>query len=172
MSKRMEAVRLAGGHYSFEKVEKPRYTYSYRTHRTAFVVASASDLKTYMNAAHERIPDLMLQRLDYYEALDKDDSTRAEGIAQAKETIRLFSSRLSEFEVETYLFPADKFGNWKNGGELPGSQRGTLDHRVPFNDVGYVVVGMPRELTLVPLILRAAPFEEGKPRIRTTIKEK
>jgi hypothetical protein len=155
MSMRMEAARKAGEHYSFGKREKPFYTYGNVTHRTAFVVASASDLKTYMAASHAKMRDLMRARGD-------------------KEGERLFrrGSGLSEFEVETYLFPADKYGNWKSSGELPGSQRGTLDHRVPFNDVGYVVVGMPRELTLVPLILRAAPFEEGKPRIRTTIKEK
>lgn len=111
-------------------VAKPRYTYAYRVHRTSFVLASASDLKTFMEASRVKMRDLMRERGD-------------------KAGERLFSGPRDEFEVETYLFPTDKFGNWKDGGELPGSQRGTLDHRVPFQDVGYRVVGMPVDLTVV-----------------------
>lgn len=108
---------------------KPRYFYSQRVHHTAFVVASASDLRTYMNAANARMREIMKSRGD-------------------KEGERLFR-REDHFEVETFLFPCDKYGNWKDSGELPGSQKGTLDHRVPFRDVGYLVVGMPRGLVLL-----------------------
>lgn len=131
MEKAMEKARLEGRHWSpYDNPKaKPRYTYGHRTHRTAFVIASASDLKTYMNAAHARMQKIMREKGD-------------------KEGERLFSKR-DDFEVETFLFPCDKFGNWKDGGEMHGSQRGTLDHRVPFRDVGYRVIGMPHELVLL-----------------------
>jgi hypothetical protein len=130
-ARRMEKARLEGRHWSpYDNPKpKPRYFYGRRTHHTAFVIASASDLRTYMNAANVRMLEIMKARGD-------------------KEGERLFS-RQDHFEVETFLFPCDKFGNWKDGGELRGSQKGTLDHRVPFRDVGYLVVGMPRNFTLL-----------------------
>lgn len=127
MAKQMEKARAKGRPWSAEDystaMAKPRYFYSRRVHRTSFVIASASDLKTYMNAANNRMRLLMIERGD-------------------KEGERLFS-RQDHFDVETYLFPCDKFGNWKDSGELTGSQRGTLDHRVPLQDAGYTVIGMP-----------------------------
>lgn len=128
-ARQMEADRKAGRRFDWENPNpRPRYFHSQRIHRTAFVIASASDLKTYMNAANRRMQKLMKERGD-------------------KEGERLFS-RVDHFEVETYLFPADKFGNWKDGGELEGSQKGTLDHRVPLQDAGYTVIGMPYNLVL------------------------
>lgn len=127
-AKQMEAARIAGKRFAWEN-QKPRYFYSQRLHKTAFVVASASDLKTYMNAANRRMSELMKARGD-------------------KEGERLFR-RQDDFEVETFLFPADKFGEIKAYGELKGSQRGTLDHRVPLQDAGYIVIGMPYKLVLL-----------------------
>jgi hypothetical protein len=82
-----------------------------------------------MNAANRKMAKLMKERGD-------------------KEGERLFS-RMDHFEVETFIFPADKFGEIKVFGELEGSQKGTLDHRVPLQDAGYVVIGMPRNLVLL-----------------------
>lgn len=127
-SKRMEAARKAGKPFDWSEPQNPRYFYSQRHHKTSFVVASASDLKTYMNAANRRMAEVMKERGDI-------------------EGERLFR-REDHFEVETYLFPADKFGEIKTFGELAGSQRGTLDHRVPLQDAGYIVIGMPYNLVL------------------------
>jgi hypothetical protein len=127
----MQQTRLEGRTWTLEDYTraKPRYFYSTRRHHTSFVIASASDLRTYMNAANVRMREIMKARGD-------------------KEGERLFR-RQDHFEVETFLFACDKFGNWKDSGELHGSQKGTLDHRVPFRDAGYLVVGMPRGLVLL-----------------------
>jgi hypothetical protein len=120
----------------------PKYGHGQRQHTTAFVVASASDLKTYMNASNDRMIARAREQKAFYEKLPVGNPSRAEGIRQAEETISLFTrpNRI-EFEVETFLFPADKFGEVKDYGEMEGSQKGTLDHRKPFEDVGYTVVG-------------------------------
>jgi hypothetical protein len=107
----------------------PIFSYGDRHHETSFVLVSASDLRTYMNAANLKMQKLMKERGD-------------------KEGERLFQ-RQDHFEVETYIFPCDKFGKWKNSSELEGSQRGTLDHRVALQDAGYVVIGMPRKLLML-----------------------
>jgi hypothetical protein len=117
----------------------PKYGHGQRQHTTAFVVASASDLKSYMNAANARMVAMEEGRIAYYKSLEPD-KYRDESIAKAEETKRLFD-RAMQFEVETYLFPADKFGEIKDYSEMDGSQKGTLDHRKPFEDVGYTVVG-------------------------------
>lgn len=41
---------------------------------------------------------------------------------------------------ETYIFPADKYGNVLSWSELDGSLRGTLDHSVALARAGYIEV--------------------------------
>ena len=41
---------------------------------------------------------------------------------------------------ETFIFPADAKGKMTSWGELPGSQRDTLDHDYVLNQLGYQVV--------------------------------
>jgi hypothetical protein len=107
----------------------PIYRHRQRTHYTSYVLVSASDLKIFMEASRQRMVKIMQEKGD-------------------KEGEALFRHSYP-FEVETYIFPCDKFGNWKNGGELEGSQRGTLDHRVALRDAGYTVIGMPYQLVLM-----------------------
>ncbi len=116
------------GDFLTEKPD-PIYSYGRQVHQTSYVIVSASDLKTYMEAANQRMVDLMISKGD-------------------KEGEKLFR-RSHPFQVETFIFACDKFGSWKDGGELEGSQKGTLDHRVPLRDAGYTVVGMPYNLILL-----------------------
>jgi len=40
---------------------------------------------------------------------------------------------------ETYIFPANESGEVSDWGELPGSQKGTLDHEKALRDAGYAI---------------------------------
>lgn len=105
--------------------ERLIYRHSTRHHTTAFVIASAADLGAMMKNSYDEIRS---------KALIKGDL----------ETLKIFKEdRHKDFKPEVYLFPCDKFGHWKHGGEMEGSQRGTLDHRLPFRDMGYSVIEMP-----------------------------
>lgn len=42
-------------------------------------------------------------------------------------------------KTETYIFPADEDGEVIDWSELPGSQKGTLDHADALRDAGYEV---------------------------------
>ncbi len=121
--------RKLEGSEMFKVKKDPIYSYRDVRRTTAFVIASASDLATFMNAANARMQEVMRK---------KDD----------QEGVQLFQRR-DHFEVETYLFPCHKNGAWKDSGELEGSQRGTLDHRMPLRDIGYLVIGMPVNLEIV-----------------------
>lgn len=46
---------------------------------------------------------------------------------------------------ETYIFPADAKGEVTSWGELPGSQRGFLDHELALEIAGYCVVESSKE---------------------------
>lgn len=126
----------------FTSKPDPIYAYAYRHHTTSFVIASASDLKTMMARSNENMRAIAKMR---------GDKSMAELFAVERET---------EFEVETYLFPANKDGSWKSSSEMPGSQRGTLDHKVPFTDQGYVCVGVPRRPLLMDVEVEIEP--EGR----------
>lgn len=41
---------------------------------------------------------------------------------------------------ETFIFPADAKGKMTSWGELPGSQRDTLEHDYVLNQLGYQIV--------------------------------
>ena len=43
-------------------------------------------------------------------------------------------------EPETYLFPADESGAITDWLELPGSQKGTLEHADALRDAGYEII--------------------------------
>lgn len=128
----------------------PIYSYSYIRRSTAFVVSSASDLKTMMARGNRRMREDAKERLRYLEVIEPNgDQERQElekKIAYEETIIRLFEEKEdNRFEVETFLFPAHKSGETKHGGEMEGSQHGTLDPTKPFRDLGYKVIGMPRE---------------------------
>ena len=54
-------------------------------------------------------------------------------------TSHVVVSATSVVGPETYIFPADPMGQVLDWGELPGSQRGTLSHRVALQAAGYEV---------------------------------
>lgn len=131
--------------------QRPRAIYTYREgyHTTAFVIASCSDLKTMMARGNRKMREEAEKTLKYLQRLKPSSTTHAqeirESIDKAREIIRLFKPEEDDrFEVETYLFPSDKFGEIKEMGEMRGSQRRTLDPKVPFASVGYRVIGLPK----------------------------
>jgi len=114
---------------NFSEPARLIYSYGNRYHSTAFVISSAANIYAMMKRSYDEIRQ---------KALIKGDL----------EALKIFKEGAEDkFEPEVYLFPCDKFGTWKNSGELPGSQRGTLDHTLPFKDMGYQVIGMPEEET-------------------------
>jgi hypothetical protein len=152
------------------KMHEQNYRYRYVRRTTAFVISSAADLATMMDRSNKLMVKLAKERIEMWEKMPVEEGQspemlkdaeriKREQIAHEQETIRLFSpeSRMGRFgfDVETYLFPSDKFCSWKNGGELEGSQRGTLDLRKPLEDIGYVVIGLPE--------LPARPYEMTVP---------
>ena len=152
-------TRAGRAGYSFFDKPNPIYSYSYITRTTAFVISSAADLCSMMEESRLKMIKHAKKMLEYHQAQEVGMGTMAEekarNIAKDKDTIALFE-RQEKFEVETYLFPADKFGGRKASGEMPGSQRGTLLHQVPFQDMGYTVLGMPLTIEVVK------PIEEEK----------
>jgi hypothetical protein len=151
--------RLRTAYRSFFDKPNPIYSYGYITRTTAFVIASAADLCSMMEVSRLKMIEHAKKMLEYHQAQEVGMGTMAEekarNIAKDKDTIALFE-RQEKFEVETYLFPCDKFGERKSSGEMPGSQRGTLLHQVPFQDMGYTVLGLPLTIEVVK------PIEEEK----------
>jgi hypothetical protein len=132
------------------KMNPLNYTYRRVKRTTAFVVSSAADLATMMDRSNQSMIAIATERKKIWEAMVPEDEAgrrmKAEFIAQQNETIALFSKdkRLNQ-DVETYLFPAHKDGAWKDGGELEGSQKSTLNLAQPFENIGYMVIGLPEQ---------------------------
>lgn len=83
-----------------------------------------------------------------------------EGQTQARHEY-VIASAVNAFGMggETYLFPANEAGEVTDWGELPPSQKGTLDHDRVFTDAGYVVV---RSGAAEPSQRTSATFEVGR----------
>lgn len=143
MPRRLHHDRRTGKEgFDWMKKPDPIYFHSYRTRSTAFIIASAADLGAMMEKSRQDMIKLGESKLAAFATLELDDPAREKGVADAQETIRLFKNQ-ERFEVETYLFPAGKDGKSKSSSELSGSQKGTLDHRKLFEDMGYELVGFP-----------------------------
>jgi hypothetical protein len=133
-----------------ERKRNPKYSHRSVRRTTAFVISSAADLATMMDRSNKSMIERSEKQIKVWQDIEPEDEDgvrmKAELIAQAQETIRLFTrTGRHGFDIETYLFPARKDGEWKNSGELEGSQRGTLDLAKPLIDAGYTVIGLPEQ---------------------------